>query len=140
MGLRIKNFNIMEVPRKIWWGRVSRNQYIGENCLKRGALTVADLTGTWQKRRTGYFWEGGRVDTPMHTIFLNSSVHLVKTSLIRLVFIPPTEHILAWYKISSNLLLLRNFLQLLKKCMKSWKSPRFKMTSLNSSGLIQIAL
>ena len=23
--------------------------------------------------------------------------------------IPPTEHILAWYKISSNLLLLRNF-------------------------------
>ena len=40
-------------------------------------------------------------------------------------FIPPTEYILAWYKISSNPLLLTNFPQSLKKCMKWWKSPRF---------------
>ena len=37
-GLRMKNFNIMRVHRKIRFlgGAVMKNQYIGGNCLKRG--------------------------------------------------------------------------------------------------------
>ena len=71
--------------------------------------------------------------------FVNSPAHVIKTSLLRLVLFHPLIHILAWYKISSNPLLLKNF-PVTKKSMKSWKSLSYVMTSLNSSGLIQIAL
>ena len=39
MGLRMKNFNIMRVHWKIQFleGDVTKNQYVGGNCLKRGA-------------------------------------------------------------------------------------------------------
>ena len=47
---------------------------------------------------------------------------------------------LTWYKMSSNPLLVTNFPQSLKKCIKTWKSPTSIMKSLNSSGLFQITL
>ena len=54
--------------------------------------------------------------------------------------IPPTEHILAWYKISSNPV-TNKFYIVTKKCMKSCNIfLRYTMRSMNSSGLIQIAL
>ena len=55
-------------------------------------------------------------------------------------FLPPTEHILARYTISSNPLLVANFSWLLKKCKNARKSLRCIMTSLSSSGLIQITI
>ena len=53
--------------------------------------------------------------------FMNSPAHVVKSSLIRLVLFHP-QHIFAWYKISSNPLLLTIFPLLLKKYMKSCSS------------------
>ena len=70
------------------WGGVTKNQYIEENCLKRGAWTVRKSKGGLAKRGRGCFL-GVRVDTQMHTMFRNSSVHLVNTSLIRLVLFHP---------------------------------------------------
>ena len=63
-GLRMKNFNIMRVHRKIRFlgGAVTKNQYIGGNCLKRGGgfghLTDLRVRGDSQKRGKG---EGGLI-------------------------------------------------------------------------------
>ena len=105
------------------------------NCLKRGAWTVCRFKGDLAKKRERVFLrqrEGWYPNAQCCEFFSTSCKDFPdKNGLI-----PPTKHVLAWYKISSNLLLLRNF-PFTKKCMKS---PRYKMTSLNSSGLIQIVL
>ena len=36
--LRMKNFNILGFDWKTWGGGVTKNQYIGGNCLKGGGL------------------------------------------------------------------------------------------------------
>ena len=62
MGLRIKNFNISEVPWKIWFLRGGHKK---PTCLKWGAWTVCRFKkGLDKKRGFWYFWEG--LDTPMH--------------------------------------------------------------------------
>ena len=54
-------------------GRSHEKPIYRGNCLKRGL----------GKKREG------EVDAPMHTMFVNSSVHLVKTSLIKMVLFYP---------------------------------------------------
>ena len=59
MELRMKNFNIMGVHRKIQFlgGGVMKNQYTGGNYLKRGGgpWTVFRLKGGLPKKRGGCF-------------------------------------------------------------------------------------
>ena len=43
-----------------------KNQYIGKNCLRRGAWTISRLKRGLGKNRGWCFWKG--VDTPMHTM------------------------------------------------------------------------
>ena len=72
--LRLKNFNILGVHWKnfkifFFGGGVTKNQYRGGDCLKkgRGFGQFADLRGSLARKR-GCVFEGG-VDTPMHTNF-----------------------------------------------------------------------
>ena len=62
MELRMKNFNIMGVHRKIQFlgGGVMKNQYTGGNYLKRGGGLgqVSDLRGACRRRGGGVFEEG----------------------------------------------------------------------------------
>ena len=48
-------------------GGFMKNQYRGEDCLKRGAWTVCQFKGVLGKERGGGVLEGG-FDTPMHTM------------------------------------------------------------------------
>ena len=61
MGLKMKNFNIFGVHRKIQFlgAGFLKNQYRWGDCIKRGA---------WPERRGWYFWGRGGVDTPMHAM------------------------------------------------------------------------
>ena len=64
MRLRMKNFNIMGVHRKIQFseGRFTKKQYIGGNCLKRGGGTWTACRfkeGAWKKSGWGGIFEGG---------------------------------------------------------------------------------
>ena len=74
----------------------------------------ADLRGLDKKELVGVFEGGNGWYSNAHYVreFFSTSCKDFpdKTGLI-----PLTEHILDWYKISSNLLLLRHFPQLLKK-------------------------
>ena len=60
MRLRIKNFNIMGVHRKIWFllGGSQKNNIYGEIFWKVGGglQQFADLRGAWQKRMGWCFW------------------------------------------------------------------------------------
>ena len=52
MGLKMKNFNIMGVHRKIQFlGEVTEIQCRGGNCLKRGHGQFAGLRGDLAKKR-----------------------------------------------------------------------------------------
>ena len=63
---RMKNFNILGVDGKMWvLGEgggvgVTKNQYIGGDCLKMGAWTVCRFkrVGAWQERG-GWCFRGG---------------------------------------------------------------------------------
>ena len=48
-------------------GGFTKKQYIGANCLKRGAWTVCRFKECLAKKRGGECFWGG-VDTPMHTM------------------------------------------------------------------------
>ena len=48
------------------WG-FTKNQYLGRNCLKRGAWTVCQFKGEAGKKEGGDF-EGEGVDTSMYTM------------------------------------------------------------------------
>ena len=59
----MKNFNILGVHRKIQFlgGGVTKNQYIGRDCLKKGTWKVFRFKGeAWQEREGGVF-EGGLI-------------------------------------------------------------------------------
>ena len=85
----MKNFNILGVHWKTWLlgggeGGVMKNQYRGEDCLKRGgAWTVCQFKGAWQER--GGVFEGGGGDTPIHTMplsvpfFIKTAKYIIKT-------------------------------------------------------------
>ena len=64
----LKNFNILGVHWKILLLRgVTKNQYRGEDCLKRGGLwQFADLMGGGIGKEEGGVFEG--VDTPIRTM------------------------------------------------------------------------
>ena len=97
----------------------TKNQYVEGNCLKRGPWIVYRFKVDLAKKREGLFlrgWEGSYPDVHYVCEFFSTSCKDFPDKTGR---IPPTEHILAWFKISANLLLLRNFRQLLKKCMNS---------------------
>ena len=55
MVLKMKNLSILGVQWKIQLlggGGVSKNQYVGGHCLKKGGFgKFADLRGAWQERR-----------------------------------------------------------------------------------------
>ena len=62
VGLRIKNLNITGVHQKIQFlgrGGVTKNQYIGGNCLKRGTWTVCRFNGGLAKIRGVVFLREG---------------------------------------------------------------------------------
>ena len=67
MGFRMKNFNFMGVHWKICFfggggvggGGVTKNQYIGENCLKWGVWTVCRFKGRLVKKEGVGVFEGG---------------------------------------------------------------------------------
>ena len=62
MGLKTKNFNIMEVQQCLREGGYKKNIYI----YVQGAFPKK---GAWQKKsEEGVFEEEERVDTPMHTM------------------------------------------------------------------------
>ena len=44
-------------------GGVTKNQYIGGNCLRWESEQFSDLRGAWQKRGDGVFEEGGGLIT-----------------------------------------------------------------------------
>ena len=60
MELRMKNFNVFGIHRKIqfYLGRFMKNQYIRRNYVKRGAWTVCKFKEGLTKRGGGVF-EGG---------------------------------------------------------------------------------
>ena len=69
MVLRMKNFNILGVHWKIrlLGGKgLTKNQYTGGYCLKRGHGQFVGLRRAWQEKGGWWFWGG--VDTPMHTM------------------------------------------------------------------------
>ena len=65
MGLRIKNFDILGVPWKIWLlgGQFTKNQYRGRDCLKRrGAWIVSRFKGgAWEEGGGWCFWKVGLI-------------------------------------------------------------------------------
>ena len=65
MGLKMNNFNNMGVHQFLGVRGVTQKEFIGVNCLKRGIEQFA--WGLVKKREEGVF-EGGRVDTAMHTM------------------------------------------------------------------------
>ena len=86
MGLTMKNFNFWgSLKNPIFRVGLTKNQYRGGNCLKRGAWTVCRFKGeTWQERGGGVFEEGEGVDTLMHTMctfYVCPSCTFVTTSL-----------------------------------------------------------
>ena len=71
MVLRMKNFNIQRVHRKIRLlvGRTHEKPIERRDCLKRGGLgQFADLRGELDKKEGEGVFERGGVDTPMHTM------------------------------------------------------------------------
>ena len=60
MRLRMKNFNIMGVHRKIRFlgGGFTKNRYIGRNCLKRGSLDSFRFKGGLGKKEGNGVFEG----------------------------------------------------------------------------------
>ena len=52
------------VKMKFLGGELTKNQYMGGNCLKRGAWTVCRLNGGFGKKEGGDVFERGGVDTP----------------------------------------------------------------------------
>ena len=80
MGLRMKNFNIMEVPWKIrflWeekiYGSRKTNIIYRRDCLKRGLGQFPDLRGGLAKKREVVFLRG-RVDNQIHTTAFSSAI------------------------------------------------------------------
>ena len=73
MGLRIKNFNIIGIHKKVrfLWG-ILKNQYIGGLPKKWGFGEFADLRGSLAIKKGMVFLRG--VDTPIHTIYLSLSL------------------------------------------------------------------
>ena len=75
MVLKMKNLSILGVQWKIQLlggGGVSKNQYVGGHCLKKGGFgKFADLRGAWQERR-GVLrgWGGEGFDTPVSTMII----------------------------------------------------------------------
>ena len=59
--VRMKNFNILEVNRKIWFlqGVHKKKQYTGGNCLKRKAWTVCRFKRRLYKKEGVVFLRGG---------------------------------------------------------------------------------
>ena len=49
-------------------GGVTKIQYRGGNCLKRGAWKVCRFKGGLGKKVGGCVFKGGTVDTPVHTM------------------------------------------------------------------------
>ena len=81
MRLRIKNFIIMGVHSKIRiLVGVTKNQYIGGDCLKRGALgQFADIRGGLGEKEGVVLLGGGRgVDTPMHPMVVDNVMLFIK--------------------------------------------------------------
>ena len=72
MRLRIKNFIIMGVHSKIRiLVGVTKNQYIGEDCLKRGALgQFADIRGGLGEKEGVVLLGGGGGLIPQCTLWL----------------------------------------------------------------------
>ena len=66
MGLKMKNVNILGVHQfLVEEGRVTKNNIYGE-LPKKGSLD--NFQGPWQKNREDGVFEGGWVDTLMHTM------------------------------------------------------------------------
>ena len=52
MGLMMKKFNVLGLTEKSnFKGGLTKNQYRGENCLKRGLGQFADLSGCLARKR-----------------------------------------------------------------------------------------
>ena len=70
----------------IFRGRFTKNEYIGKNCRKRGALKVCGFKGGLVKKRWVVFLsgKGGGVDTSMHTRKPEALLHKTHIKVLRL--------------------------------------------------------
>ena len=136
--IRMFEFNTLLV-----WQQKNCNKghvWINDDVIRSNSLDIFKVEWSNLLCETNITEIKGATYTLLLQLFGELSSTCCKDFLDKTGLIPPTENILVWCKISSNPLSLTNFPQLLKNCMKSWKSLRYIMTCFNSSELIQIAL
>ena len=71
MVLRMKNFNILRIPKKIQllgWFPQKKTKKKRAGLPKTGAWIVCRFKRAWQERVVWGFLVGGEIDTPMHTM------------------------------------------------------------------------
>ena len=91
MVLRTKNFNIFGVHWKIrLLGGILKNQYIGEDCLKRGETWAVCWFKRGHDKKEGWCFSRG-VDTPMPTMIILSHLELSRIDLLKLNSSPLME-------------------------------------------------
>ena len=106
-------------------------------------VIISDSLDIFKVEWSNLLWETNitEIEGAKYTLLLQLLCELSSTCckdfLDKTGLIPPIEHIHAWYKTSSNTPSLTKFSIVTKKCMKSWKSPRYIMTFFNSSELSQ---